>query len=99
MVRRSIVDNITLTARVKTYFIQRVRDVDSTIRSAVFKKITAEDHFEIFTIEERLFLLKNGLNDRCVYTLILRNPIVIKECGTMLRECWIQCLDKNVQRV
>jgi hypothetical protein len=64
LVRRSIVETITLTNRVKPYFIQRVCDVDSTIRAAVFKKISAEEQFEMFSNEERLFLLKNGLNDR-----------------------------------
>lgn len=74
LVRRNIVESITVTNRVRPYFVQRVMDVEVSIRAAIFKKINAERHLEIFTKDERLFMLKSGLMDR--YSKYL---IIIKE--------------------
>ena len=65
LVRKNIVEKITLTSRILPSFIERVKDIESTIRIAVFKKISDDGMGPTeISLEDRRFLLKNGLNDR-----------------------------------
>ncbi|RWS01908.1 condensin complex subunit 3-like protein [Dinothrombium tinctorium] len=87
-VRLAVLNALEPSKTTLTDFISRTRDVKDIIRKTAFLKIAQRIHVKSFTIEQRLNLLKNGLNDRSKH--------VRKVVETKLVDSWLQAYNNDI---
>ncbi|KAG1100112.1 hypothetical protein G6F42_017722 [Rhizopus arrhizus] len=88
-VRRLILFNIDVTAEAIPYVVKSIRDPDDTNRRVVYLKTLSNlEDFRVLSFEERLQVLKWGLNDR--------SELVRKAATKMFAENWIKHARRNL---
>jgi len=63
-VRSTVLSTICITRTTLPFILERTRDVKESVRCATFKAITEKVELRQLSIEQRVKLLKDGLNDR-----------------------------------
>ncbi|CAH1247094.1 NCAPG [Branchiostoma lanceolatum] len=87
-VRRAILSCIAPSTHTLSGVLQRVRDVNQSVRVMAFKVLAEKFHIRALTIAQRLQVLQQGLNDRA--------EAVREVCGTKLLQSWLRLFEGNI---
>lgn len=81
--------NLSLNPSLLPTVVLRACDSEPLVRVAVYHKLVTDMvDLNYFTMDQRIYLLKNGLSDR--------NAMVRKSCLKLLFESWMKQLENNV---
>ncbi|CAK9252582.1 unnamed protein product [Sphagnum jensenii] len=87
-VRQAVLMVLEVSKETIEDIIIRTRDAKDIVRKTAFVKLAEQVDVRIFSIEQRLNLLKIGLNDR--------NPSVRKVVETKLIDAWLKSYENNL---
>ncbi|XP_078577289.1 condensin complex subunit 3-like isoform X3 [Branchiostoma floridae x Branchiostoma japonicum] len=87
-VRRAILSCIAPSTHTLSGVLQRIRDVNQSVRVMAFKVLAEKFHIRALTIAQRLQVLQQGLNDRA--------EAVREVCGTKLLQSWLRLFEGNI---
>ncbi|XP_076813570.1 condensin complex subunit 3-like isoform X2 [Clavelina lepadiformis] len=87
-VRAAVVSNISLTTKTLPCVLDRTRDISEAVRKIAFQIIAQKVSIKALTSSQRLYLIKQGLQDR--------SDVVQKVVKTQLFQAWLLTFDANL---